>query len=455
MDGYVSANELNTFIAPLVPFNNSDVFECNAALRLARIICTHTLMPIVCVVGMAGNVLNIVVLTSATMRSSTSYYLCALAVYDFLYSLTGLPLTLRTYPSLEMSSAYMNALTYLLPLGNMWSNITTWLTCAFTIERFVAISAPIRSRKISSIRRTQWNIVFISLLIAIITLPDFFGWKIREARRTCSNSAKRSNVKHNPMVPCVEMFYIFESTWISTQLDRFGWSYAIVALFVFIPLVVLTIFNALLIRSVIKSHNERKDILAGTAQINTKRRRKALPDAQPPPVRRELVWRKWWIATRYYQQNSFQRSAPSDRSPIETGSDRNTFTLPTSGGADETVGREFITTSDQHYYWFRCKNRDRKHNYEVAFRRSSHQDKQSITITLIAVVVVFCMLNAPSAVVCLIRPWFKPSDARIKAFGNISNLLLMLNASVNFILYSLFSASFRRSFRTLLKRCRC
>ncbi|KAL5962139.1 Thyrotropin-releasing hormone receptor [Taenia solium] len=178
MGDYASPNELTTFSAPLAPSNDSDVFKNDASLRLARTICTQVLMPIVCVVGMAGNVLNIVVLTSATMRSSTSSCLCALAVYDLLYSLTGLPLTLRTYPSLKMSSTYMGALTYLLPLGNMWSNITTLLTCAFTIERFAAISTPIRSRKIFSIRRIRWNIVFISLPIAIITLPDFFKRKI-------------------------------------------------------------------------------------------------------------------------------------------------------------------------------------------------------------------------------------------------------------------------------------
>ncbi|EUB61910.1 peptide (FMRFamide/neurokinin-3)-like receptor [Echinococcus granulosus] len=281
MGGCTLPSETNTspapFTSPLPHSNNSDVFENDASLHLARVICTQILMPIVCVVGMASNALNIVVLTMATMHSSTSCYLCAVAVYDLLYSLTGLPLTLRTYPSLEMSSIYMNALSYLLPLGNI-------------------------------------------LLAAIITLPDFFSWGVREAWRACSHVAERSNINHTSMNSCVEMFYIFESTWISAQLDRFGWSYAIVALFVFIPLIILTIFNALLIRS----------------------------------------------------------------------------------------------------------------------------DKQSITITLIAVVVVFCIFNAPSAVVYLIRSWFKPSDARLKIFGNISNLLLMLNASVNIFLYSLFSARFRR-----------
>lgn len=455
MGNYASPSELKTFIAPLAPSNDSDVFENDASLQLARIICTQILMPIVCVVGMAGNVLNIVVLTSATMRSSTSCYLCALAVYDFLYSFTGLPLTLRTYPSLEMSSAYMSALTYLLPLGNMWSNITTWLTCAFTIERFVAISTPIRSRKIFSIRRTQWNIVFISLLIAIITLPDFFGWKIREARRTCYYVSKRSNGDYTSVDSCVEMFYVFESTWISTQLDRFGWSYASVALFVFIPLAILTIFNALLIRSVIKSHKERKNILARSMGLNTERSRNASPDVQLSPIRREMAWRKWWITGRYYQQSISRRSALSGRSPVETCSDRNTFTLPTSGGAVATTSREFTPTTHQYHYCFRNRHCDPKRKYEASFCRSSHQDKQSITITLIAVVVVFCILNAPSAVVCLIRPWFRSSDARLKTFGNISNLLLMLNASLNFFLYSLFSARFRRSFQMLLKKCRC
>ncbi|VDL61704.1 unnamed protein product [Hymenolepis diminuta] len=442
--------------------NVSYVYENDVSLQLARVICTQILMPIVCIVGVAGNVLNIVVLTTATMRSSTSCYLCAVAVSDLLYSLNGLPLTLRTYPVLEKSAAYMNALTYLLALGNMWSNITAWLTCAFTIERFMAISTPIRSRKNFSIRRTQWNIVFVSVLVALITLPDFFERKIKLAQRACMDSDHPAiDYAENPE-PCIETFYVLESTWIGIQLDGFGWSYANVSLFVFFPLIILAIFNALLIKSVIKAHHERNKMLAASVRFKCEKGRRSVPQPiHPPTTRRELAWRKWWITRQYYQQNSIRGSPLSTQAPVDTTSEENTFNTQTSAGTVATTSGDFTTNTFQNKppettYCFRFRKRDVTHKLDFSIiYRSSHQDKQSITITLIAVVVVFCILNSPSAVIHLIRPWFKNSDPRLKAFGNVSNLLLMLNASLNFFLYSLFSARFRRSFRILLKKQRC
>ncbi|KAM7538455.1 hypothetical protein Aperf_G00000062631 [Anoplocephala perfoliata] len=439
-----------------IPENNSYLCENDVSLQMARVICTQILMPLVCIVGVAGNVLNIVVLTTATMRSSTSCYLCAVAVYDLLYSLTGLPLTLRTFSSLEMSATYMNALTYLLPLGNMWSNITAWLTCTFTIERFMAISTPIRSRKNFTIRRTQWNIVFVSFLIALITLPDFFERRIRAVQRTCVKPEQSGLECDVSSSPCVEMFYVLEATSIGIHLERFGWSYANVALFVFFPLIILAIFNALLIKSVIKAYRERNKMLATSIRFERERGRKsAPPTVQPSSTRKELAWRKWWITRQYYQQNSARGSPLSIQAPTDITSDENTFNA--SMGTVATTSGDFMNTTFQSKppetpYCFRWRKRDtpRKHDSSIT-HRSSHQNKQSITIMLIAVVVVFCVLNAPSAVVHLIRPWFKNSDSRLKAFGNVSNLLLMLNASLNFFLYSLFSARFRRSLRTLLK----
>lgn len=442
---------LTVTASPLIQNSNSSEANANDALQLARFICLQILMPIVCIIGVTGNVLNIVVLTTATMRSSTSCYLCAVAVSDLLYSLNGLTLTPR--PFFENSTVYMNALTFFLPLGNMWSNITAWLTCTFTIERFMAISTPIRSRKNFSIRRTQWNITFVCLLIALITLPDFFEHK---AKIDCKDSSQEA-------VNCSRKIYILEKTKFSKTMDDFGWPYARVALFVFFPLIILAIFNALLIKSVIKAHHERNKMLAASVKFKCERGRKTLQTSSlnPPNTRKELAWRKWWITRQYYQQNSIRTSPFSTQAQADTSSDDNTYNTPTSVGTVATTSGEFTTNTFQSKplettYCFRCRKRDVPHKHDASIiYRTSHQDKQSITITLIAVVVVFCILNFPSAVVHLLQTWFANKDPRLKIFGNVSNLFLMINAAVNFFLYSLFSARFRRSFRILLKRHRC
>nr|CDS32225.1 Peptide G protein-coupled receptor [Hymenolepis microstoma] len=370
--------------------NVSCVYENDVSLQLARVICTQILMPIVCIVGVTGNVLNIVVLTTVTMRSSTSCYLCAVAISDLLYSINGLPLTLRTYPTLEKSAAYMNALTYLLAFGNMWSNITAWLTCAFTIERFIAISTPIRSRKSLSSRRTQWNIFFVSLIVVLITLPDFFERKIKLAQRACMESHQSAIDYIENVDPCIETFYVLEPTWIGIQLDGFGWSYANVALFVFFPLIVLAIFNALLIKSVIKAHRKRNEMFATSVRFKGDRRQKTpSPPIHPPSTRKELAWRKWWITRQYNQQNSVRRSPLSTQAPLDITSEENTVNTQTSIGSvakieDFTINT-FHNEPSETTYCFRFRKCDATNKSESSnIYRSSHQDKQSVTITLIA-----------------------------------------------------------------------
>ena len=49
------------------------------------------LLPIVCTLGIIGNILNLVVLSRKEMRSSTTCFLMALAVSDFMLCLTTFP----------------------------------------------------------------------------------------------------------------------------------------------------------------------------------------------------------------------------------------------------------------------------------------------------------------------------------------------------------------------------
>lgn len=470
---------MSTYLLTVGPEPGGLIYEDDESLRLARVICTQLMMPIVCVIGVATNALNIVVLTTATMRSSTSCYLCAVAFYDLLYSLTGLPLALRTFAFLEKSATFMHALKYLLSFGNMWSNTAACLTCTFTIERFMAISTPIRSRKNFTIRRTQLSILIVCLITALLTLPDFFERKIGEAKGSCYNETLRLDLKATHI--CGETFYVFEPTWMSEQMNRFGLSYARAVLFVFIPLIILTIFNALLIKSVVRAHHARSSMLADpTARHRKSKKVKRHEHAhwRQEPVgsldtrlRKELLWRKWWLTRRFSQKRTSTDhiSSVSNCNPKQAELSVEPMVLDTSNPNIELLDRKSIepktiahlTNEIPHVdrpkrQFLFCLTRYSSRVHKDSFlRRSSYQDKQAITITLIAVVVVFCVLTTPSAILHIMSTWAVVSEARLKIFGNISNLLLMLNSALNFFLYSLFSARFRLSFRNLvMRRCR-
>ncbi|KAK3087557.1 hypothetical protein FSP39_007513, partial [Pinctada imbricata] len=78
-------------------------------------------------------------------------------------------------------------------------------------------------------------------------------------------------------------------------------------------------------------------------------------------------------------------------------------------------------------------------------------EQQRVTIMLITVVVIFLVCQLPWTVLLLFRvanDIAKPSIT-IRILGNICNLLVQINASVNFLLYSYFSSKFRRTFKGL------
>ncbi|ESO96798.1 hypothetical protein LOTGIDRAFT_159536 [Lottia gigantea] len=90
-----------------------------------------------------------------------------------------------------------------------------------------------------------------------------------------------------------------------------------------------------------------------------------------------------------------------------------------------------------------------------------NRDQHKITKMLIMVVLVFLVCQIPGAVLLMYRTYIDLTDARmtrqtrnsILIAGNITNLLLQINASINFIIYSLISTKFRRVFyRTLCIR---
>ncbi|VDK82990.1 unnamed protein product [Dibothriocephalus latus] len=452
-------------------------------LWLARFICTQILMPIVCVVGVATNLLNIIVLTTAVMRSSTSLYLCAVAVYDLLYNLTGLPLTLRTYKSMEQSSSYMHALAFLFSFGNMWSNTAAWLTCTFTIERFLAISTPIRSRKTFSLRRTRGNIAFVCIVTAIFSLPDFFERTVLKTFRLhCGFAANNSCLSLKKVSAddfhCGEVYYAFGISWFGKYLHDIGWSYATAALFVFIPLTILTIFNSLLIRSVISASRKRGNMLGNIPVPNKHWKDRTIVLTR---TQRDLAWRKWWInrpSDRNVGLSSQLTSNPADSSLENFATVTPTKAMKQMRYPYDCVGTTKANPAALSSSESSCRHSEhskgatkesvkwptrngiirtnfhKSSNNNSIISRTRNQDKNAITITLIAVVVVFCLLNIPSAILHLVRPWFLPGDMRLRIAGNVSNLLLMLNSALNFFLYSMFSARFRNSFKTLiLKRC--
>ena len=107
----------------------------------------------------------------------------------------------------------------------------------------------------------------------------------------------------------------------------------------------------------------------------------------------------------------------------------------------------------------------RREMSKMAVVASERQEKQTreqtkITTMLIAVVIVFITCQTPQAISNLYTTYLivtenSSMETRLKVIiaNNIFNLLVQINSSVNFVLYSCFSNRFRRVFRKLFCPC--
>ena len=91
------------------------------------------------------------------------------------------------------------------------------------------------------------------------------------------------------------------------------------------------------------------------------------------------------------------------------------------------------------------------------------RDQQRITVMLIILVAVFLVCQMPQAVQKLYHVYLEKTAAddgltaqqqlTLTITANYFNLLVMINSSVNFVLYSSFSTKFRLTFRRLFCKC--
>lgn len=124
----------------------------------------------------AGNSLVIVsVLTDRKLRSVTNTFIISLAVSDLLLGITVLP----------FSSA--NEVLGYWPFGTLWCSawlaIDVWLCtasilnlCAISLDRFLAISRPIRYPSLMTRSKARLFVVGVWVLAFCIAIPPLLGW---------------------------------------------------------------------------------------------------------------------------------------------------------------------------------------------------------------------------------------------------------------------------------------
>lgn len=211
----------------------------------------------ICILGLVGNGVSIRVLMSKRMKTSTSIYLIALAVWDMLILFCfllvfSLPVLFKSSLGNFFTAMSPHVVYLVYPLSLTAHTATVYITVGFTVERFVAVCFPLKAAQWCSRQKARRVVAVIVIYSFFYNIPRFFEslkTKSCPSDTARSNGSAGENGSSQLSTPsCEPMFFRNHPLYRSIYLNFLYVSF----MFLF-PFVLLIVMNAFLIRAVRKS----------------------------------------------------------------------------------------------------------------------------------------------------------------------------------------------------------
>ena len=261
-----SINASSTNIQENQEDNSGDILQRNEYSIFFDFVVPGILLNVIGLLGLIGNTLSIIVLSRPQMRQSINCILIGLASFDSILIVTsilmlGLPaifdfLSIQSSenyhaPGFDMFHFYFTKVfPFITPtvysIGMIVQTGSVYLTIAVTLERFVAVCLPFRSRSLCTYGRARYGVILVTLFAIIYNLPRF--WEIKW-KTTYPYGMNHTEYSFTEVIPTE----LRNNRWYLSV--YYTWSYLIFMFF--IPFSCLAIFNLLIYRQVRIANSER------------------------------------------------------------------------------------------------------------------------------------------------------------------------------------------------------
>lgn len=278
MEENVSGSENVSF-----PINTNEI---SFALEMTRFVSDRILIPVIVCLGIAGNTCNIAVLSRPKMRTSTNVYLTNLAIFDTLYLIFMLTLSLIHCRDMGLDASNYYYIPYGRVLSDLFGNCSVWVTVGFTLERYIGVCYPMKGKAWCTVQKAKLLTFIVFLFCLVNTLPEAFEYEVSlepnvdvihsntVIKSYLMNRHNDSKVKTGDNLTKTDQIHDvnrFNSTsksykcgtsdFAESQSYQFGYYWWYIAIFTFLPVILLSVFNMLLIKSVWHAHKRRKFLL--------------------------------------------------------------------------------------------------------------------------------------------------------------------------------------------------
>ncbi|XP_064110771.1 FMRFamide receptor-like [Macrobrachium nipponense] len=141
------------------------------------------LLTTVGLLGLAGNIISITILSSTKMRSSINCCLIGLTSFDMIVTVTSI--LMLALPEVSeytgtmtwyTKGLFQKSMPFVYPLGMIAQTGSIYLTVTVTVERYVAVCLPFKARTLCTYGRARMYVVAVALFSVVYNLPRF--WEV-------------------------------------------------------------------------------------------------------------------------------------------------------------------------------------------------------------------------------------------------------------------------------------
>lgn len=216
---------------------------------VAQFITGLIIYPIVCILGIIGNTLTLIVLSHKDMATSTNVYLSALAVSDTIKLINDffyfIMVVLQDQNLDKDMKIISNFYPYAHYIFNMSVCVTAWLTVSVAFERYISVCHISRAKEMCTISKAKIVSTVVFLIMIILTIPSALRY---EAIHNMDNMTNVTCYKVLPSSLGNNSHFMDPYTWIQNSLRSI------------IPLVVLIFLNARIINELRKQRVKGKKL---------------------------------------------------------------------------------------------------------------------------------------------------------------------------------------------------
>ena len=232
---------------------NATTCYSDPQFRQVKIAIDVYVVVVLCIMGITGNIVSIVVLgRDRVVRRTTGFLLQALAFTDILYLTTCL--FFQSLNVVEECTDWLPGLHYYWPVmepfvwpcASIAQTATVWLVVVVTADRYVAICKPLHAPQYSTMSRMRKAVIGVMVLSMLYNLPRFFERRVDYV----------TNMETNVTIPIVSKTNMGEDT---IYVVLYKTTLFCIVRFL-IPLSSLAFFNTRLIQAIRQSYQQHRSM---------------------------------------------------------------------------------------------------------------------------------------------------------------------------------------------------